>query len=104
MEVKATLKVINQADCPGRRGVTDGQTYQRMVGWRKYRNRTGVRWARANVQAGTYEQLTGIRIEACYYVIQVTPRCATSKARNSKVDPARSSMHPRELPALTSGK
>ncbi len=26
MEVKSTLKVINQTDCPGRRGVTDGQT------------------------------------------------------------------------------
>ena len=33
MEVKPTLRVINQADFPGRRGVTDGQTYQRLIGW-----------------------------------------------------------------------
>ena len=33
MELKATLQVLNQADYPGKRGVTDGQTYQRLVGW-----------------------------------------------------------------------
>jgi len=43
MEVKATLTVINQADCPGRRGVTDGQTYQRMIGWPEIRETDRVR-------------------------------------------------------------
>ena len=33
VEVKPTLRVISEADFPGKRGVTDGQTYQRLVGW-----------------------------------------------------------------------
>jgi len=32
MDVKSTLKVYHQADHPGKRGVTDGQTYQRLIG------------------------------------------------------------------------
>ena len=64
MEVKSTLKVINQADFPGQRGVTDGQTYQRLVGWPEVQETDRVRLGRAKYQPGTYEQL-----EACYYVI-----------------------------------
>ena len=33
MDVKSTLRVISEQECKGRRGVTDGQTYQRLVGW-----------------------------------------------------------------------
>ena len=69
MEVKSTLKVINQADCPGRRGVTDGQTYQRMVGCPEIVETDRVRLGRATYQPGTYEQLHWHPIEACYYVI-----------------------------------
>ena len=69
MEVKSTLRVINQADCPGRRGVTDGQTYQRMVGCPEIVETDRVRLGRATYQPGTYEQLHWHPIEACYYVI-----------------------------------
>ena len=69
MEVKSTLTVINQADCPGRRGVTDGQTYQRMIGWPEIKETDRVRLGRATYKPGTYEQLHWHPIEACYYVI-----------------------------------
>ena len=69
MEVKATLKVINQADCPGRRGVTDGQIYQRMIGCPEIVETDRVRLGRATYMPGTYEQLHWHPIEACYYVI-----------------------------------
>ena len=69
MEVKATLKVIHQADCPGRRGVTDGQTYQRMIGCPEIVETDRVRLGRATYRPGTYEQLHWHPIEACYYVI-----------------------------------
>ncbi len=69
MEVKSTLKVINQTDCPGRRGVTDGQTYQRMIGCPEIVETDRVRLGRATYKPGTYEQLHWHPIEACYYVI-----------------------------------
>ena len=49
--------MIIQADCPGRRGVTDGQTYQRMIGWPEIRETDRVRLGRATYKPGTYEQL-----------------------------------------------
>ena len=69
MEVKSTLKVIDQTDCPGRRGVTDGQTYQRMIGCPEIVETDRVRLGRATYKPGTYEQLHWHPIEACYYVI-----------------------------------
>ena len=91
MKVKSTLKVINQKRYKGRRGVTDGQTYQRLVGWPEvfttdrvrlgratYKRLVGcpevvetdrVRLGRASYVPGTYEQLHWHPIEACYYVI-----------------------------------
>ena len=30
MKPKSTLRVINEADYPGQRGVTEGQTYKRL--------------------------------------------------------------------------
>ncbi|MBC7778983.1 MAG: cupin domain-containing protein [Proteobacteria bacterium] len=69
MEVKATLRVINEAAFPGRRGVTDGQTYQRLIGWPEVQQTDRVRVGRATYAPGTYEQLHWHPIEACYYVI-----------------------------------
>jgi quercetin dioxygenase-like cupin family protein len=69
MEIKSTLQVLNQADYPGRRGVTDGQTYQRLVGWPEVNETDRVRLGRATYKPGTYEQLHWHPIEACYYVI-----------------------------------
>src|SRR5688572_1191871 len=57
MKVKSTLKVINQKNYKGRRGVTDGQTYQRLVGWPEVFVTDRVRLGRATYKPGTYEQL-----------------------------------------------
>ena len=69
MKVKSTLRVISQADCKGRRGVTDGQTYQRLIGWPEVLETDRVRLGRATYKPGSYEQLHWHPIEACYYVI-----------------------------------
>ena len=69
MDIKSTLRVINEKDYPGRRGVTDGQTYQRLVGWPEVQETDRVRLGRATYKPGTYEQLHWHPIEACYYVI-----------------------------------
>jgi len=69
MEVKSTLRVISEKDCAGRRGVTDGQTYQRLIGWPEIQQTDRVRIGRATYKPGTYEQLHWHPIEACYYVI-----------------------------------
>jgi mannose-6-phosphate isomerase-like protein (cupin superfamily) len=69
MKVKSTLKVIHQKNHKGRRGVTDGQTYQRLVGWPEVFMTDRVRLGRATYKPGTYEQLHWHPIEACYYVI-----------------------------------
>jgi quercetin dioxygenase-like cupin family protein len=69
MDAKSTLKVFQQQDQPGGRGVTDGQTYQRLVGWPEMQATDRVRIGRATFVAGTYEQLHWHPIEACYYVI-----------------------------------
>ena len=69
MEVKSTLRVVNQADFTGRRGVTDGQTYQRLIGWPEGIETDRVRLGRATYKPGIYEQLHWHPIEACYYVI-----------------------------------
>ena len=69
MEIKSTLQVLNQADYPGRRGVTDGQTYQRLVGWPEVNETDRVRLGRATYKPGTYEQLHWHPIEAYYFVV-----------------------------------
>jgi mannose-6-phosphate isomerase-like protein (cupin superfamily) len=69
MDVKSTLKVYHQAEHPGKRGVTDCQTYQRLVGWPEVQERPTARVGRATCKPGTYEQLQWHLIEACYYVI-----------------------------------
>jgi len=69
MDVKPTLRVLSEADCPGRRGVVDGQTYQRLVGWPEIQSTDRVRIGRATYKPGTVEKLHWHPIEACYYVI-----------------------------------
>ena len=69
MDVKSTLKVFHQSENPGGRGVTDGQNYQRLVGWPEMQQTDRVRIGRATYEPGTYEQLHWHPIEACYYVI-----------------------------------
>ena len=69
MELKSTLRVINEREFPGRRGVTDGQTYQRLIGWPEVQTTDRVRVGRATYKPGVYEQLHWHPIEACYYVI-----------------------------------
>lgn len=67
--VKPTLRIINQADVPGRRAVTDGQLYQRLVGGPGSVETDRIVLGRAVFKAGTYEQLHWHPIEACYYVV-----------------------------------
>lgn len=69
MELKSTLRVINEADVEGARGVTDGQTYKRLVGCPEVVATDRVRLGRASYVPGTHEQLHWHPIEACYYVI-----------------------------------
>ena len=69
MKLKSTVKVINEADYPGQRGVTEGQTYKRLAGWAEVFMTDRVRIGRASYLPGTYEQLHWHPIEACYYVI-----------------------------------
>ena len=63
MKVKSTLKVINQKSCKGRRGVTDGQTYQRLVGWPEVQVTDRVRLGRATYKPGTYEYFCSLHPE-----------------------------------------
>ncbi len=69
MEVKSTLRIINQADVPGRRGVNDGQQYQRLLGAPDSQETDRIAVGRAVYKPGTYEQLHWHPIEACYYVV-----------------------------------
>jgi quercetin dioxygenase-like cupin family protein len=61
--------VVKETDHPGRRGVTDGQIYQQLVGWPEVNQTERIRIGRATYEPGTYEQLHWHPIEACYYVI-----------------------------------
>jgi len=68
MDLTAKLRVIHSSDVPGRPGVTEGQTYQTLIG-------TGdqptdrVRLGRATYVPHTLEKLHWHPIEALYYVI-----------------------------------
>ena len=54
MEVQSTLRVINEKDYQGSRGVTDGQTYTRLIGWPEVFMTDRVRLGRASYKTGTY--------------------------------------------------
>ncbi len=69
MEIKSTLKIINENDIKGQQGVTKGQTYKRLIGCPEVAETDRVRLGRASYEPGTYEQLHWHPIEACYYVI-----------------------------------
>lgn len=69
MKVRSTLKVFHQKNSRPRRGVTRGQSYQRLVGWPERIRTDRVRLGRATYRAGTLEKLHWHPIEACYYVI-----------------------------------
>jgi mannose-6-phosphate isomerase-like protein (cupin superfamily) len=68
MDVRATLRVYDQAAVPGGPGVTEGQTYQKLIGVED-RPTDRVRLGRATYVPGTLEQLHWHPIEALYYVI-----------------------------------
>jgi mannose-6-phosphate isomerase-like protein (cupin superfamily) len=69
MEIEPTLRVLHEADYPGERGVTEGQTYKRLVGCPEVQETDRVRLGRASYRPGTVEQLHWHPIEACYYVL-----------------------------------
>jgi hypothetical protein len=68
MEVKTTLKVIDQAAIPEQPGVTEGQTMRRLVGCPEVPT-DRVRVGFASYKAGTIEDLHWHPIEAFYYVL-----------------------------------
>ena len=68
MDVKSTLKVIDQADVPAGPGVTEGQTLRPLVGFPDVPT-DRVRVSFASYEAGAIEELHWHPIEACYYVI-----------------------------------
>ena len=72
MEVKTTLKVIDQAAIPEQPGVTEGQTMRRLVGCPEVPT-DRVRVGYASYKAGTVEQLHWHPIEAYYYGSPATP-------------------------------
>lgn len=69
MELKSTLRIIREADVEGAPGVTEGQTYRRLIGCPEVVATDRVRLGRASYVPGTHEQLHWHPIEACYYVI-----------------------------------
>lgn len=68
MELKSTLKVIDQAGLKSQSGVTEGQTMKRLVGHEAVPT-DRVRVGLATYEAGTIEQLHWHPIEAFYYII-----------------------------------
>lgn len=68
MEVKSTLRVIDQANVTAQPGVTEGQTLKPLVGNAEHPT-DRVRVALATYTAGAIEQLHWHPIEAFYYVI-----------------------------------
>jgi quercetin dioxygenase-like cupin family protein len=68
MELKSTLKVIDQAGITSQPGVTHGQTMKRLVGCPEVPT-DRVRVGFASYEAGTIEELHWHPIEAFYYVL-----------------------------------
>jgi hypothetical protein len=76
MDVKSTLKVYHQADHPGKRGVTDGQTYQRLVGWPEVQETDRVRIGRATYKPGTRAAALGTPSRPAITSSPAMRRCA----------------------------
>jgi mannose-6-phosphate isomerase-like protein (cupin superfamily) len=87
MELKSTLRVISESDYEGTRGVTEGQTYKRLVGCPEVVATDRVRLGRASYLPGTYEQLHWHPIEACYYVISGHATVRDIEGRKYEVGP-----------------
>lgn len=68
MDVRSTLRVMQQADIPGRPGVTVGQTYQALIGVAE-RPTDRIRLGRATYAPGSLETIHWHPIEALYYVV-----------------------------------
>jgi quercetin dioxygenase-like cupin family protein len=68
VELKSTLKVIDQAEITSQPGVTEGQTMKRLVGCPEVPT-DRVRVGFASYEAGTIEELHWHPIEAFYYVL-----------------------------------
>jgi mannose-6-phosphate isomerase-like protein (cupin superfamily) len=68
VELKSTLKVIDQAGITSQPGVTEGQTMKRLVGCPEVPT-DRVRVGFASYEAGTVEELHWHPIEAFYYVL-----------------------------------
>jgi mannose-6-phosphate isomerase-like protein (cupin superfamily) len=85
--VKSTLKIVNEADFEGARGVTEGQTYKRLVGCPEVVVTDRVRLGRASYLPGTREQLHWHPIEACYYVISGHATVRDVEGREYEVGP-----------------
>jgi mannose-6-phosphate isomerase-like protein (cupin superfamily) len=68
MDVKSTLRVIDQANLQPGIGVTDGQTMKRLVGCPEVPT-DRVRVGLASYEPGTIEELHWHPIEAFYYII-----------------------------------
>lgn len=68
MELKSTLKVIDQAAVKSQAGVTQGQTMKRLVGCPEVPT-DRVRVGFASYEPGTIEELHWHPIEAFYYII-----------------------------------
>jgi mannose-6-phosphate isomerase-like protein (cupin superfamily) len=68
MDVKSTLRVIDQGNVGAQGGVTDGQKLQRLIG-HKEEPTDRLRVALATYAPGTIEDLHWHPIEACYFII-----------------------------------
>lgn len=68
MDVKSTLRVINQANVQGQAGVIPGQNMKRLVGCRECPS-DRVRLGIATYTPGAIEELHWHPIEALYYVV-----------------------------------
>lgn len=86
MELKTTLKVIDQANIKAQAGVTDGQTMKRLVGCPEVPT-DRVRLGLANYEAGTIEALHWHPIEALYYVISGHATVRDIEGNNYEVGP-----------------
>jgi quercetin dioxygenase-like cupin family protein len=86
MELKSTLKVIDQAGVKSQAGVTEGQTMKRLVGCPEVPT-DRIRVGFASYEAGTIEQLHWHPIEAFYYVISGHATVRDIEGREHDVGP-----------------
>jgi hypothetical protein len=103
MEIKATLKVINQASVEGKEGVIPEQSMKRLVGCPEVPS-DRIRVGLASYKPGAIEALHWHPIEAFYFVLSGHATVRDYEGKEYEVGPAPRSMHRRASPAPTSGK